>query len=295
MNAGDSDEEEDIIGAAIKHKSQTKVEDLENQVRVAQTKRAKTKEDDEEYERGVEELRQNLGDEETLKMVKNQKVDVEFELVAPCEPYFHIVRVLLNHFLDEEPQEKLNISGMSDYIVERASLGSVIASSLGNLDPDVDPACQKLSDEEFEKECLKRNATRDVYGVTSILSLTWSRSKQDFLQSIYDYAINKAAKYLDNEKQLNLFKQILNNKNVGLLVNERLINIPDVVVPDLHASMEADLEFTKEQDDIADPKEFNYEYLLAISRFAVPSEKVKGGKANRKERLYFKWEDDRFE
>ena len=59
--------------------------------------------------------------------------------------------------------------------------------------------------------------------------------------------------------------------------------------------MEADLEFTKEQDDIKDPKEFDYDYLLVISKFAVPSEKVKGGKASRKERLYFKWEDDPFE
>jgi len=124
---------------------------------------------------------------------------------------------------------------MADSIIERASLGSVIVSSLGPLDPEIDPECQGLADDAFEKECLKRNGTRDVFGVTTILSLSFSRSKVDFLQSVYNYAIKQAAKYLLDESKLNQFKTILNTKNVGLLVNERLINIPDSVIPDLHS------------------------------------------------------------
>jgi len=45
--------------------------------------------------------------------------------------------------------ENLNISEMADHILERASIGAVIVSSLGREDPDLNPEYQLLSDEEF--------------------------------------------------------------------------------------------------------------------------------------------------
>jgi hypothetical protein len=76
---------------------------------------------------------------------------------------------------------------MTDHILERASIGSVIASSLGDEDPENNPEYAKLNDEEFEKIALKLNGKRDVYGIISILSLTWSRNKIDWLNDIYSY------------------------------------------------------------------------------------------------------------
>lgn len=64
---------------------------------------------------------------------------------------------------------------MCDSILARASIGSVIASSLGQSDPALNPEYAKLSDEEFNKLAEKANATRDIYGVVHILSLSWSR------------------------------------------------------------------------------------------------------------------------
>lgn len=68
-----------------------------------------------------------------------QVVQADFEYVAPSEPYFHIVRTLLNQYLDGVEQEKLDISSMTDHILERASIGSVITSSLGAEDPEKNP------------------------------------------------------------------------------------------------------------------------------------------------------------
>lgn len=76
---------------------------------------------------------------------------------------------------------------MTDHLLERASIGSVIASSLGDEDPEKNPEYEKLNDEEFEKIALKLNGKRDVYGIISILSLTWSRKKIDWLNEIYSY------------------------------------------------------------------------------------------------------------
>ena len=112
------------------------------------------------------------------------------------------------------------------------------------------------------------NATRDVYGFISILSLTWHLKKHEFVKQIYDYVCAKSEKY--NSKHAQLLK-FLSSSNVGLLVNERLINMPYDVVPELHEQIPEDLRFTMEQDDIENPKEFKYEYLLCVSKFAIPN------------------------
>jgi len=64
---------------------------------------------------------------------------------------------------------------MVDSIISRASMGCVLASSLGAQDPDKNPEYADLPDEDFEKICLKANLERDVFGFIAILSLTWSR------------------------------------------------------------------------------------------------------------------------
>ena len=67
----------------------------------------------------------------------------------------------------------------------------------------------------------------------------------------------KAEKYCPKGKLEELLK-ILSSKNVGLLMAERVINLPVEIVPALHTELPDDLEFTKAQDDIVDPNEFNY-------------------------------------
>jgi hypothetical protein len=71
---------------------------------------------------------------------------------------------------------------MSDHILERASVGCVLASSLGKDDPERNPKYANLPDEEFDKIVYKMNQTRDVYGITTILSLSYSKEKQAFLK-----------------------------------------------------------------------------------------------------------------
>lgn len=235
----------------------------------------------------TEDMTNILGKKDKIK----KEVDVDFEYVVPSEPYFHIVRTLLNQFLDGEDQEKLDISAMTDHILDRASIGSVIASSLGDEDPELNPEYAKLPEAEFDKIAQQCNAKRDVYGFISILSLTWSKKSQPFLKQIFDYTLAKAEKFY--EERYGQFKKVLESKNVGLIVSERLVNMPFEIAPNLHQQLPEDLDFTMQQDDIADPKEFKYDYLLFISKFAVENDKV--STFTRNDRLYFRWEDDVFE
>ena len=72
-----------------------------------------------------------------------------------------------------------------------------------------------------------------------------------------------------------------------------MINLPAMIVPNLHTELPEDLNFTKEQDDISDPKEFDYQYLLVLSRYTVPvTEKEQA--VVKQEKLYYKWEDQVF-
>jgi hypothetical protein len=59
-----------------------------------------------------------------------------------------------------------------------------------------------------------------------------------------DYVKAKAEKYCPKGKVEEL-NRILSSKNVGLLLAERVINLPVEIVPSLHSELPADLEFTK--------------------------------------------------
>mmetsp|Transcript_36570 Transcript_36570/g.56129 ORF Transcript_36570/g.56129 Transcript_36570/m.56129 type:complete len:165 (+) Transcript_36570:71-565(+) len=159
---------------------------------------------------------------------------------------------------------------MADHLLERASIGSVIVSSLGKEDPEVDPQYEGLNDEEFDKVVLKMNGKRDIYGFATILSLTKFQESLPWMKVIFDYSIDKAKTYCPADSKR--FSHIFNTLNVGLLVSERLVNMPASVVPHLHGELPEDLEFTKAQDDIEDPKEFEYKYILMLSKFTIPND-----------------------
>ena len=57
--------------------------------------------------------------------------------------------------------------------------------------------------------------------------------------------IAKAEKHC-NKGNLNGLKQIFETKNVGLLLAERMLNLPAQVVPNLHTELPEDLAFTKQ-------------------------------------------------
>jgi hypothetical protein len=156
-----SDSEEDIIASTIKsRKAPTKVEKLDpkGQSKLQKTEYhdvgASLKKDQANLKNEMEDFRDNMGKTAIPDAKNSGPAEIEFEYVAPSEAYFHIVRALLNSYLDGKDQEELNLSAMSDHILERASIGSVLASSLGKDDPERNQKYSNLPDEEFEKVVL---------------------------------------------------------------------------------------------------------------------------------------------
>ena len=116
---------------------------------------------------------------------------------------------------------------------------------------------------------MKFNAKRDVFGFSTILSLNFKPRKGEanlpFLGQIQSYVMSKCEKH-GSKQTYDAFKSILLKQNVGLLMCERLINMPSQVIPALHSELPEDLRFTKKCEEIKDPKEFDYAYLLVISK-----------------------------
>ena len=207
-----------------------------------------------------------------LKKLEKGEIEVDFQYVCPSPAYYHNVKALLNAYLDGDHNDTLDYIGLTDHICERASIGQMVVSPMdADKDPELMPELNDLPDDQFEKAALKYYAERDVFAFSSILSLTYkgNQKKLPFLGGIYDYTMKKAEKYCSSGK-FQEFKQLMATKNVGLLFAERFLNLPVEVVPPMHTELPADLEFTKVQEEITDPKEFNYSHLLILSKFTVP-------------------------
>ena len=85
---------------------------------------------------------------------------------------------------------------------------------------------------------------RDVFGFSTILSFNYKIRKgiapEAFLKQIYQYVSQKCDKHAPKATQ-EQFRNILGKQNVGLLLTERLINLPSEVVPALHSELAEDL------------------------------------------------------
>eukprot|EP00347_Sterkiella_histriomuscorum_P017446 403349340 len=253
-----------------------------------------------------DDLGEDEDEEEIVDLFKPDKkngkiIDIDFELVIPNECYYHTVRALLTNYLDGEEQESFDMSGLADQVVNCISIGSIVASSI-DPNPEEDPQYQHLSEDEFQKVVNKLNSQRDVYGFTTVLSLTKRQKQNQCFQQIIKYAVEKAEKYC-NDKQRQIVENILLKKNCGLLLNERMVNLPfQEVAPQLHSSIPEDIKFTKKQDDIEDPREFDYEYLLAITRYTVDNMDLKKNKNQTQQeqpktgntKMFYKPEDELF-
>ena len=155
-------------------------------------------------------------------------------------------------------------------------------------DPAKNPRYAKLPAKEFRKIVTKSNASRDIYGFTTILSLTRQISKRPAMKLISEYLLRKADGNIE-DKLMPKFKSLMSPNspfNVGVMLSERVLGLSLEVIPLLYNQLPEDLEFTKKQDDIKDPTEFNFDYYIIMSRYQI--------KASSSTRLYFKAEDEVF-
>ncbi|KAJ3238825.1 Mss4p nuclear export [Chytriomyces hyalinus] len=202
-------------------------------------------------------------------------IDVDFDFFDPKETDFHGLKTLAKQTFSNDADE-FDLSGIADGIIAQPYLGSVV----------------------------KADGAADPYAIMTVLGMSpdpKTGKLASHMQTIKDYILKKSSKSNDATHHEKL-STILSKHAVGLLVNERLINMPpQIVVPMLKMLIE-ELQWSIEEKKLAKP----FEYLLLISKTYVevepttdedgdagPSKKKK--KKGKQVVLNFQIEDEVFE
>ncbi|KAJ2856835.1 Mss4p nuclear export, partial [Coemansia asiatica] len=164
-------------------------------------------------------------DNESVSSVgSNEIVEVDFEFFDPKEPDYHAIkRLLLSTFGDDS--EDFNISMLADLCLAQPHIGSTV----------------------------KMEEAGDPYAFLTILGMREHR-ETEVVKQIVEYLLKKVP---DEGKQRLL--QILES-NVGLVLNERIVNMPPQVVPPMFRMLVEELGWAREDGK---PVDFDYYLVLA--------------------------------
>ena len=200
------------------------------------------------------------------EMKKNKKekeiIDVDFEFYDPKPIDFLGLKMLLGPWLDGL---EFDSSGLCDALISQRSVGTV----------------------------LKTEEAGDPIGVLSCLDARRSLKKEGedeekkrhvpALAQLERYLISCAPTPDDAEKVRAAFaaggeKGKNKSKHMGVVVSERLLNVPPVVAQPLHEALFAEIAWATEDEPTAELREsFAFGQYLVVSRVYLDDGKGKGG------------------
>lgn len=158
-------------------------------------------------------------------------VNVDFELFN-YDPQidFHGVRTLLRQLFDADAQ-LFDLSGLSDLIIEQNTIGST---------------------------CKVDDKANDAYAFLTVLNLQEHRAKQPIAQLI-EYLSDRAK---TNESLAGVVPELLaSGTHVGLVLADRLLNMPAEVIPPMWSCMIDEIEAAVE-----DKEPYEFTHYLVVSR-----------------------------
>ncbi|PVU86056.1 hypothetical protein BB559_006690 [Furculomyces boomerangus] len=164
------------------------------------------------------------GDENDMDVV-----DVDFDFFDPKEIDFHAIkRMLISSFGDDH--DAFDTSELADIIVKQKLIGSTVKAS-GEDDP---------------------------YAFLTVLNMH-ELSDKNVIQQIKNYLLEKSGKTRVVKEKL---AEILGEtgKDVGIIFNERLMNMPVQVVPPMFKMLFEELEWA-----IADKERYDFEWYIMTS------------------------------
>lgn len=194
-------------------------------------------------------------------------VNVEFEWFnLKPDIDFHGIKNLLRQLFDVDSQ-LVDLSGLTDLILSQPTIGSTV----------------KVDGEE-----------EDPYAFLTVLNIQEHREKQ-VMKSLTDYLLEKA----QSTPSLSALPDLLTSTSaqVGLILSERLINVPAEIGPPMYGMLVDEIEAAVEDHE---PYEFTHYLLISKTYLEVTSAldqedapKQKKSKArNEKEVFYFHPEDE---
>ncbi|KAK3889327.1 hypothetical protein Pcinc_006677 [Petrolisthes cinctipes] len=190
----------------------------------------------------VEEYVEEEEDMEQDELI-GQNINVDFEGFPASDSDFHgIKRLLQQSFRGLE----VNFSGIADTIIGQNYVGSVI---------------KQVGDDDEEEDEDDDDDNDQVFGVTTIINLT-SRKDEECISGLRSALVEQCSKHANDSSSV-LFRDILGNesKHVGLLISERLVNLPPQFALPVFDSLRKELTEAKKKD-----MPYEFAYLLMICK-----------------------------
>ncbi|KAI9002288.1 p21-C-terminal region-binding protein-domain-containing protein [Gaertneriomyces semiglobifer] len=198
-----------------------------------------------------------------------QTIDVDFEFFDPKPVDFHGLKSLLNQTFFSDAAS-VPISPLADLIIGQPSVGSTV----------------KVEDQQ------------DPYALMTVLSMETHRDTEP-IKAIRAFLAEKCRKAIPDKDVHEQFGCIL--EKAGLLINERLINMPPQIVPPMLKMLLEEIEWALE-----DKEPFNFPYYIYISKIyyeveptveeeegvVVEKKKKKARTSKAAEVFYFQPEDE---
>jgi len=225
-----------------------------------------TKEQLRQQQQGMEQQ----GMDEEKEWDDEDDLNIEFLFYDPDPNQYHAVRNLINGLLD-------GLSYNSSQLAELVINQNVVGTMIGGDDGDEKPT------------------DRNVFSFATILNLEASKSEK-VIQEILQFIKSKSEKHNSEHEK---FVQVLDSemKSIGLLINERLVNLSPKLVPVLHKQLCEDIAYVKTQN-YPEAELFKLKYVIGISKcfkdIKTVKKKVKTTGYDLKEYMYPKFEDYEF-
>mmetsp|Transcript_37406 Transcript_37406/g.105582 ORF Transcript_37406/g.105582 Transcript_37406/m.105582 type:complete len:313 (-) Transcript_37406:158-1096(-) len=164
-----------------------------------------------------------------------KEINVDFEFYDPQEVDFHGLRALLGSYLNEQ---SFDLSELVETIIAQKSVGTLIKTSEDSVDP---------------------------IGVLTVLSLKQHKDLHS-LKQIRDFLHRKCK---DSAHKLELTKA-WDSDGTGLIVSERLVNVPPQIAPPLIQALFDEIEWATEDEPTQELREsFKFEQYIVLTRVYV--------------------------
>ncbi|GLH11394.1 Protein BCCIP homolog [Gryllus bimaculatus] len=171
-----------------------------------------------------------------------EHIQVDFEGRNPCDSDFHGIKQLLQQlFL----KAHVDLSQLTDLIIGQNYVGSVVKQSANDEDDD--------DDDESD--------ANDVFGITSVINLT-DKQNLECVQQLRTLLVELCDEH-GSDQAITFVRTLLGDdaRPVGLIINERFVNIPVQIAVPLLDSLSKEIKRAKEKK-----MPFNFSYFIVICK-----------------------------
>ncbi|CAN8318440.1 unnamed protein product [Cochlearia groenlandica] len=196
-------------------------------------------------------------------------VQADFEFFDPKDTDFHGVKILLQNYLDDK---EWDLSSFTDLILEQTTVGTVV----------------KVADDEDEA----------VFALASALNFARYKEKKCFgeLKEFLLKKVSSEKKNIASELEKLLEKK---SQDVGLLVSQRVMNLPPQLLPPLYDGLFDEISWATEDEPTEELRSsFRFKsYLLVTKIYKLKNpkqRKPRHGEEEDEETVFLKPEDELF-